>query len=65
MKVLGVYVQAPKPKLTPEQRQQLEQCFRMMDADGSGSINAPELAKAFHVRHTISSHHTSSSAAVG
>lgn len=37
------------PKLNDEQRQQLEECFGLMDADGSGAIDADELGAAFKV----------------
>ncbi|KAL0036602.1 hypothetical protein WJX79_002311 [Trebouxia sp. C0005] len=39
--------QAIKPKLTPEQIKQTQQCFRLMDADGSGAIDSGELGSAF------------------
>ncbi len=42
-------MQAIKPKLTAEQRQQLELCFALMDADGSGNIDAAELGNALQV----------------
>ncbi|EFN54297.1 hypothetical protein CHLNCDRAFT_14319, partial [Chlorella variabilis] len=34
-------------KLTEEQKANLRTCFRMMDADGSGAIDAEELGAAF------------------
>ena len=43
-------VQTVKPKLTEEQTANLEMCFRMMDADGSGAIDADELDAAFKAR---------------
>ena len=39
-----------RPKLTAEQTEQLAQCFDLMDADGSGAIDAEELGAAFKVR---------------
>ena len=36
-----------RPKLTAEQTEQLAQCFDLMDADGSGAIDAEELGAAF------------------
>ena len=41
-----------RPKLTAEQTEQLAQCFDLMDADGSGAIDAEERARAagFDVR---------------
>lgn len=41
--------QSLRPKLSDEQRQQLEQCFELMDADGSGAIDADEMGAAFKV----------------
>jgi Ca2+-binding EF-hand superfamily protein len=43
-------LQALRPKLNDEQKQQLEECFELMDADGSGAIDANELGAAFKVR---------------
>lgn len=40
-------LQTVKPKLTEEQKANLRTCFRMMDADGSGAIDAEELGAAF------------------
>jgi hypothetical protein len=42
-------LQALRPKLNDEQKQQLEECFELMDADGSGAIDADELGAAFKV----------------
>lgn len=39
--------QAIRPKLSDEQRQQLQECFELMDQDGSGAIDADELGAAF------------------
>lgn len=39
-----------KPKLTQEERLQLEECFELMDTDGSGAVDADELDAAFKVR---------------
>jgi Ca2+-binding EF-hand superfamily protein len=36
-----------RPKLTDEQKQQLKECFELMDQDGSGAIDADELGAAF------------------
>lgn len=41
--------QALRPKLSEEQKAQLEECFELMDADGSGAIDADELGAAFKV----------------
>lgn len=41
--------QALRPKLSEEQQHQLEECFELMDADGSGAIDADELSAAFKV----------------
>lgn len=38
---------AIRPKLTDEQKKQLHECFELMDADGSGAIDAEELGAAF------------------
>lgn len=38
-----------KPKLSAEQKAQMKACFRLMDADGSGSVDASELSSAFKV----------------
>ncbi|KAL3159434.1 hypothetical protein ABBQ38_009861 [Trebouxia sp. C0009 RCD-2024] len=38
-----------KPKLSAEQGRQLQQCFRLMDADGSGAIGPDELSSAFEL----------------
>ncbi len=43
-------LQSLKPKLTDAQRKQLGECFELMDADGSGAIDADELGAAFKVR---------------
>ena len=42
-------LQTVKPKLTEEQKANLRMCFRMMDADGSGAIDAEELDAAFRL----------------
>lgn len=39
-----------RPRLTPEQRAQLVECFGLMDADGSGAIDADEMGAAFKAR---------------
>ncbi|KAG2496580.1 hypothetical protein HYH03_005402 [Edaphochlamys debaryana] len=36
-----------KPKLSDDQKQQLKECFELMDQDGSGAIDAEELGAAF------------------
>eukprot|EP00199_Chlamydomonas_sp_CCMP681_P005315 CAMPEP_0119111754 /NCGR_PEP_ID=MMETSP1180-20130426/37174_1 /TAXON_ID=3052 ORGANISM="Chlamydomonas cf sp, Strain CCMP681" /NCGR_SAMPLE_ID=MMETSP1180 /ASSEMBLY_ACC=CAM_ASM_000741 /LENGTH=108 /DNA_ID=CAMNT_0007098917 /DNA_START=134 /DNA_END=457 /DNA_ORIENTATION=+ len=36
-----------RPKLSSEQKQQLRECFELMDQDGSGAIDAEELGAAF------------------
>jgi len=38
---------AVRPKLSAEQKQQLKECFELMDQDGSGAIDADELGAAF------------------
>lgn len=43
------YLQALRPRLNEEQKAQLEECFELMDADGSGAIDADELGAAFKV----------------
>lgn len=40
-------MQTVKPKLSDDQRDSLQKCFRIMDADGSGAIDAEELDAAF------------------
>ena len=40
-------LQSIRPKLSGEQRQQLQECFELMDQDGSGAIDADELGAAF------------------
>ena len=40
-------VQPMRPKLSDEQKAQLKTCFELMDADGSGAIDASELQDAF------------------
>jgi hypothetical protein len=42
--------QSLRPKLSDEQKRQLEECYELMDADGSGAIDADELGAAFKVR---------------
>jgi centrin-1 len=42
-------VQTARPKLTDEQKSQLKTCFELMDADGSGAIDADELSDAFEL----------------
>lgn len=44
-----VFLQSLRPKPSEEQRKQLEECFELMDADGSGAIDADELGAAFKV----------------
>lgn len=44
-----VGLQNTRPKLTDEQKAQLKVCFDLMDADGSGSIDADELSDAFEL----------------
>jgi hypothetical protein len=41
--------QALRPKLSEEQKEQLLECFDLMDADGSGAIDADEMGAAFKV----------------
>lgn len=41
--------QALRPKLTQGQKEQLMECFDLMDADGSGAIDADEMGAAFKV----------------
>lgn len=60
-------LQTCRPKLTDEQKAQLRTCFDLMDADGSGAIDAEELTEAFdllgmnYTRAEIQvSHHASS-----
>lgn len=45
----GAVLQSLRPKLSDEQQKQLEECFELMDADGSGAIDADELGAAFKV----------------
>jgi hypothetical protein len=40
-------LQGVKPKLSDEQKQQMKECFELMDQDGSGAIDAEELGAAF------------------
>lgn len=42
-------LQNTRPKLTDEQKAELKVCFDLMDADGSGSIDADELSDAFEL----------------
>lgn len=42
-------IQVVRPKLTKGQKIQLKECFELMDADGSGAIDADELFAAFKV----------------
>jgi uncharacterized membrane protein YgcG len=42
-----IAAQALRPQLSAEQQAQLEECFQLMDADGSGAIDADELDAAF------------------
>lgn len=42
--------QALRPKLSAEQKAQLMECFDLMDADGSGAIDADEMGAAFKAR---------------
>jgi hypothetical protein len=51
--LLLLLLQALRPKLNDEQKQQLEECFELMDADGSGAIDADELGAAFKVRSAL------------
>eukprot|EP00887_Chlorella_sp_A99_P006580 scaffold3.g6580.t1 len=46
-KWLRVHGKTVKPKLTAEQQANLRLCFKMMDADGSGAVDAEELESAF------------------
>ena len=38
------------PPLSRQSRRQLKECFDLMDADGSGAIDADELHAAFQAR---------------
>eukprot|EP00195_Chlamydomonas_chlamydogama_P012417 CAMPEP_0202908874 /NCGR_PEP_ID=MMETSP1392-20130828/47499_1 /ASSEMBLY_ACC=CAM_ASM_000868 /TAXON_ID=225041 /ORGANISM="Chlamydomonas chlamydogama, Strain SAG 11-48b" /LENGTH=157 /DNA_ID=CAMNT_0049598399 /DNA_START=254 /DNA_END=724 /DNA_ORIENTATION=+ len=38
---------AIRPKLTQQQKEELQQAFRLMDEDGSGAIDVDELGSAF------------------
>lgn len=38
-----------RPELTKKQKQELKECFDLIDADGSGAIDAEELVTAFNV----------------
>ncbi|CAK9878179.1 unnamed protein product [Sphagnum jensenii] len=38
-----------RPELTVKQRQELKECFELIDADGSGAIDASEMLTAFNV----------------
>lgn len=40
---------AVRPELTREQRDELKECFALIDTDGSGAIDADELQEAFKV----------------
>lgn len=42
-------LQTCRPKLSDEQKAQLRTCFDLMDADGSGAIDAEELSEAFEL----------------
>lgn len=42
-------MQTSRPKLSDEQKAQLKTCFELMDADGSGAIDADELQDAFEL----------------
>jgi Ca2+-binding EF-hand superfamily protein len=42
-------LQTCRPKLSDEQKSQLRTCFDLMDADGSGAIDADELQEAFEL----------------
>jgi Ca2+-binding EF-hand superfamily protein len=42
-------LQAVKPKLSEEQYKQLQLCFSLMDADGSGNIDNEEMGNALQV----------------
>jgi hypothetical protein len=43
-------MQALRPRLTAEHKEQLMECFDLMDADGSGAIDADEMGAAFKAR---------------
>lgn len=38
----------PPPALTGQQKLEIEECFRLLDEDGSGGLDADELYEAFH-----------------
>ncbi|XP_073393681.1 uncharacterized protein [Physcomitrium patens] len=38
-----------RPELTRQQKQELKECFELIDADGSGAIDASEMLTAFNV----------------
>lgn len=40
-------VPLPPPALTAQQRAEIEECFQMLDADGSGAIDVDEIIEAF------------------
>lgn len=37
----------PPPKLTAQQQAEIEECFQMLDSDGSGAIDVDEIIDAF------------------
>eukprot|EP00798_Chlamydomonas_sp_ICE-L_P031497 gene31497-6685_t len=45
---LKCHGKAVRPKLTESQKQELQHCFKLMDGDGSGAIDAEELASAIY-----------------
>lgn len=40
-------VPLPPPTLTAQQKCELEECFQLMDSDGSGAIDVDEIIEAF------------------
>ena len=41
-------IHPPPPQITENQRAEVEECFKLLDEDGSGSLDADELMVAFH-----------------
>lgn len=40
----------PPPNITDTQRKELEQCFKLIDSDRGGTVDAAELGNALQVR---------------
>lgn len=49
---LRIHGRPPPPNISDQQRKELEQCFKLIDTDRGGTVDAAELGSALTVRVT-------------